>query len=268
MKKKVAISVILVIIAALILFRVFSPKAGTSEGEGFRRGGRGRAARGPVAVETAEIKYGGIEQYKEFIGTIKASYTNVIASKVSGRLSTLSKRVGDRVERNEVVATIEDTEYRHNVEEALAQTKISNATVAEAEAQLAYLTRETERVSELVSKGISSQAELDEYSNKLNSQKTRLELSLAQAKQRDILLKKARTGLAYTRLRAAQPGFVAKRHTDGGALLSGNSPVLTIVGIDTVFVEIPVTERDYPMIKKGLVAQVSVDAIPEKKFIG
>lgn len=62
--------------------------------------------------------------------------------------------------------------------------------------------------------------------------------------------------------------MVAERHTDGGALLSINSPVLTVVGIDTVYVEIGITERDYMRIRKGQTAQVVVDAIPQRSFKG
>lgn len=272
MKKKIVFGSIVLIIVALVLFRVFSPKQDSSQQTGFGGGGfrRGRSSRpqGPVAVETAKIKYGYIEQRKEFTGTIKASYTYEIRSKVSGRLVTISKRIGDRVMRDEIVGSLDNTEYQQAVQEALAQTKISAASISEAQAQVTYLQREVQRVKELVSKGISSQAELDDVTNKLNSQKSRLELARAQAAQKKVNLDQARTRLEHTTLRAALSGFVAARHTDGGALLSPNSPVLTIVGIDTVFVEIPATERDYPLIAKGQTAQISVEALPEKQFLG
>ena len=69
-------------------------------------------------------------------------------------------------------------------------------------------------------------------------------------------------------MRAAKKGYVGERHVDGGALMSVNSPVCTIVGIDTVYIEMAVTERDYPLIASGQKALITVDALPGKTFTG
>ncbi|NLP01247.1 MAG: efflux RND transporter periplasmic adaptor subunit, partial [Fibrobacter sp.] len=90
----------------------------------------------------------------------------------------------------------------------------------------------------------------------------------AQMAQKEAALDLAKTRLAYTRISSSQPGLIAERHVDGGTLLSTNTPIYTVVGIDTVFVEIGVTERDYPLIRKDLKAKLSVDALEGRTFSG
>ena len=89
---------------------------------------------------------------------------------------------------------------------------------------------------------------------------SRFELANAQMAQKEAALDLAKTRLAYTKFQALS-GLIAERHVDGGTLLSTNTPIYTVVGIDTVFVEIGVTERDYPLIRKDLKAKLSVDAL-------
>ncbi len=267
MKRGAATSIIFIAIAAVLLLKlfVFSPKSPSSQkGKGF---GQGRG-KGPIAVHTAGITHGALKERREFTGTVKAAYSYVVAAKVPGRLMTIHKRIGDRVGFEERLGRIDTTEYHQALEEARAQLNISRAAVAEAQSQHTYYQREKERINELLDKGIASQAELDAIEMQSATQKSRLDLAEAQLAQKEVALAQARTRFAYTAIRAAQPGYIAQRHTDGGALLSVNSPVLTVVGIDTVYVEIAVTERDYRKIKPGQNAEVIVEALPDRVFHG
>jgi RND family efflux transporter MFP subunit len=264
-RRRVLIGTIITIVLALILFRVFVLKTPVSENPAM---GRGAGPRGPIAVKTAEVVYGPIMHQSEFTGTVKASSTYVVAAKVSGRLVHVSKRIGDRVRRGELIGRIDDTEYRQALDEADALAQVSRASVADAKAQMDHSKRELQRIMDLVEKGISSQAELDAVQTNQQSQLSRLELARAQLAQREAARAQAKTRMEYTALRAAQPGYVAIRHTDGGTLLSVNSPVLTIVGIDTVYVEFAVSERDYPRIIIGQNAKIRVESLPGKDFTG
>jgi RND family efflux transporter MFP subunit len=223
---------------------------------------------GPVPVETAEISLRPMVDVREFAGTVKASYTYVISAKVGGRLLALNKRIGDPVAANESIGRIDDTEFRNALDEAQTQVRVSRASLEEAKAQLVHTERELERTKGLVSKGIASQSELDAQETQAETQRSRHELAKAQLEQRQVVLSQAKTNFEYTQIRALQGGFVAVRHVDGGTLLSVGSPIVTVVGLDTVFVELAVTEKDYQSIKPGKPASVSTDAIPGQTFEG
>jgi len=231
-------------------------------------GGGGPRQQGPVPVETADVSLRPMVDIREFAGTVKAAYTYVISAKVGGRLLAINKRIGDPVAANESIGRIDDTEYRNALDEAQTQVRVSRASLEEAKAQLTHTERELERTKGLVSKGIASQSELDAQETQMETQRSRHELAKAQLEQRQVVLSQAKTNFEYTQIRALQGGFVAVRHVDGGTLLPVGSPIVTVVGLDTVFVELAVTERDYQSIKPGKTASVSTDAIPGQTFEG
>lgn len=263
MKIKVIVGLIVLGVVGLLIFRITTKES--AGGGGFRgRGGQ----RGPVAVQVRNISRTPMKHRLQFTGTVKPSYSYIVAAKVNGRLLSVTKRIGDKVAANEPIGRIDDTEYSQALVEARAQVKISRASVAEAGAQLQQAKREEQRVKELVDKGISARVELESAQTQVVSLQSRLDLAEAQLEQRLAALDLARTRFDYTRLKSSRPGYVASRQVDGGTLLSVNSPILTIIGIDTTYVEIGITERDFPLIRKGQSASVTVDAIPSKVFEG
>jgi RND family efflux transporter MFP subunit len=232
-------------------------------------GGRGgMAVGGPVPVEVGEVSVRPMVDIRDFTGTVRASYTYVISAKVGGRLMSLNKRIGDQVKANELVGRIDDVEFKNSLDEAQTQVRVNRAALDEVTAQLAHNERELERTRGLVEKGITSQAELDALKTQVETQKSRLNFAKAQLEQRQVLLNQAQTRFEYTQVRASQAGFVAQRHVDGGTLMSVGSPILTIVGLDTVFVELAVSEKDYQNLAPGKKATVTTDAIPGKSFEG
>jgi len=268
MKKKhsIVLTVFAVVaVGAIVAMRSF---AGNGKGAAAPAGapsGGGRAG-GPVAVETAEVAVRPMVDIREFTGTVKASYTYVVSAKVAGRLLNINKRIGDAVNANEIIGRIDDTEYRNAYDEAQTQVRVNRASLEEATAQLSHTEREYERARGLVDKGIASKAELDALQTQVETQKSRVELAKAQLEQRQVILNQAKTNFDYTQVRASQAGFVAQRHVDGGTLLAVGGQIITVVGLDTVFVELAVTERDYQNLKPGKTATVTTDAIPDKSF--
>ncbi|MDR2692991.1 MAG: efflux RND transporter periplasmic adaptor subunit [Chitinispirillales bacterium] len=247
-----------------------APQQAQKAAPGGGGGGTGGGARqqGPVPVETAEVAIRPMVDIREFAGTVKAAYTYVISAKVGGRLLAINKRIGDAVAANESIGRIDDTEFRNALDEAQTQVRVSRASLEEAKAQLTHTERELERTKGLVGKGIASQSELDAQETQMETQRSRHELAKAQLEQRQVVLSQAKTNFEYTQIRALQGGFVAVRHVDGGTLMSVGSPIVTVVGLDTVFVELAVTEKDYQSIKQGKTASVSTDAIPGQVFEG
>jgi len=263
-KHKIRLAIFaLIAVAAIVAMRMLSAadskKAAVGGGSG---GGRGA----PVPVEAAGVSVRPMVDIREFTGTVKASYTYVVSAKVSGRLININKRIGDAVKANEIIGRIEDTQFRNSRDEARSQVRVSRASLEEAKAQLAHIERELERTRGLVEKGIASRAELDALTTQHATQSSRHELAKAQLEQRQAALSQANNNFDNTQVRVSEGGLVAQRHVDGGTLLSVGGPIVTIVGIDTVFVELAISERDYQSIKQGKTAVVTTDAIPGRSF--
>ncbi|MCL2689243.1 MAG: efflux RND transporter periplasmic adaptor subunit [Chitinispirillia bacterium] len=262
-KHKIRLAIFAVVaIAAITAMRMWGAADSKKAAAGGPGGGRGA----PVPVEVAEMSVRPMVDIREFTGTVKASYTYVLSAKVGGRLMSINKRIGDTVKANEIIGRIEDIQYRNSRDEARTQVRVSQASLEEAKTQLAHIERELERSRGLVEKGIVSRAELDGLNTQYATQRSRHDLAKAQLEQRQVALSQANTNFEHTQVRAAQGGLIAQRHVDGGTLLSVGSPIVTIVGLDTVFVELAVSERDYQSIKQGKTAVVTTDAIPGRSF--
>lgn len=227
-----------------------------------------RLQRPAVAVEIDSVKYGPIQEIREFTGTVYPLYQFIIAPKVSGRIIDVRRRIGDWVRKGEVVARIDDAEYQQAVLEAEANLKISRATLNETKSQFDLAKQDRDRVQSLQEKGIASSAELDAALTQYSAQESRIKLAEAQVEQREAALNSAKIRLGYTLLFAAKKGFIGERFVDEGALLAPNAPVVSVIGIDTVLVRTTIIERVYGRIKIGQPAKIVVDAFPNKTFTG
>lgn len=225
-------------------------------------------ARPPVAVEVDSVRYEPIHETRQLTGTIYPLYQYIVAPKVSGRVIRINKRIGDWVKRGEIIAKIDDGEYQQMVLESDANLKIAYANMAETESELELAKQELERVQSLEEKRIASLAELETARTKFDALQSRLELAKAQVEQRQAALNSAKIRLSYTTLLATEPGFVGERFVDEGSMLAPSSPVVSVIGIDTVIVRTTVIERVYGQVGIGQSAEIEVDAFPGRTFDG
>lgn len=231
-------------------------------------GSSGRSGRPPVAVEVDSVRYEPIQETRQLTGSIHPLYQYIVAPKISGRVLRISKRIGDWVRPGEIIAKIDDGEYQQMVLESDANLRISLANLAETESQLELARQELDRVRSLQEKRIASVAELETATTKFDALQSRMELAKAQVEQREAALKTARIRLSYTTLAATEPGFIGERFVDEGSMLAPNSPVVSVIGIDTVIVRTTVIERVYGLIQVGQPAGIEVDAFPGRTFQG
>jgi RND family efflux transporter MFP subunit len=235
---------------------------------GDQGGVSGGFGRPPVAVEVEAVRYEPIQETRTLTGTIHPLYRYIVAPKVSGRLTRISKRIGDAVKRGEFIAKIDDGEYQQMVLEAEANLRIAYANLAETESEHELAKQELERVQSLEEKRIASLAELETAKTKYDALESRMALARAQVEQRQAALNSAKIRLSYTTLTATEPGFVGERYVDEGAMLAANSPIVSVIGIDTVIVRTTVIERVYGQVALGQAADIEVDAFPGRVFSG
>ena len=69
-------------------------------------------------------------------------------------------------------------------------------------------------------------------------------------------------------VKAPLSGILAKTYLDNGDSVNPQVPIAVVADIDEVKVKIEITEVDYPKIKVGQGAEISLDAYPDKKFNG
>ncbi|MGB9893693.1 MAG: biotin/lipoyl-binding protein, partial [Candidatus Saccharicenans sp.] len=97
-------------LTVLLLFRIGQVAFKKGNSNGFRQAA--------VAVVLSPVENGLIRDVGLFSGTLIPKSQFVVAPKVSGKLKKLYVNIGDRVTRGQVVAQLDDEEYRQQVLQA------------------------------------------------------------------------------------------------------------------------------------------------------
>ncbi len=227
--------------------------------------------RRPAPVEVAEVGRGPIEQRRTFSGTLEATAEFSLAPKVSGRVEWLAVDLADAVQRGQVVAELDDAEFRAAVAEAEAERAVARANLAEARSALEIAQREFDRITALRERGVASDSQYDTASAEFLSSQAAVQAAEAQLQSAQASLEAAEIRLGFTIVKAEwregdAQRVVAERYVDEGDTISANSPILTIVELNPVKATFQVTERDYGLLRVGQPVLLMTDAYPGEAF--
>jgi len=240
-------------------------------GGGFPGGGggfRGGGGRGPMTVELAKASRTSLAEEITVVGNLIGDATVSVVPRAAGRLQDLSVRLGDRVNRNERIAKIEDFEIVEQVKQAEAAQQVSLATIRQREADLQLAETSVERSRSLFERQLLPKQTLDDNEARYQAALAQLDLARAQNAQSKARLDELRINLANTVITSPVNGFVAKRNVDPGAFVSQQTPVADVVDISRVRLVANVVEKDLKELTSGNDARVQVDAFPGETFAG
>jgi HlyD family secretion protein len=241
-------------------------------GGGFPGGGgggfRGGGGRGPLTVELAKVYRTPLAEEITVVGNLIGDATVSVVPRAAGRLQELSVRLGDRVNRGQRLAKIEDFEIVEQVKQAEAAQEVSLATIRQREADLQLAETNVERSRSLFERQLLPKQTLDDNEARYQAALAQLDLARAQNTQSKARLDELRINLANTVITSPVNGFVAKRNVDPGAFVSQQTPVADVVDITRVRLVANVVEKDLKELESGNDARVEVDAFPGEKFSG
>ncbi len=180
-------------------------------------------------VRTVELRYGSATEKNRYAGTVRARHEVDQAFRVGGKVTQRLVEVGQRVREGDVIAVLDDTDYRLAEETARAQLIAARAKSQQAES-------DRKRLEAL--KGDGSVSESDDehaYSGALMSQAS------AQAETRQLEL--ARNRLKYTVLHASQSGVVTAVRFEVGQVVPEGQAVVSIANDSEpeIVVDVPET---------------------------
>jgi RND family efflux transporter MFP subunit len=180
-----------------------------------------------------------------------------VGSRVSGVVTRLRANIGDQVRAGDVIAEIDDAEFRARVAQ-------NEASLARARAETAHARLSVERLSGMVERQFVSQQEAD-------AAESALQVAMAQEKLAEANLETARIQLSHTRITAPVSGVVASVATQEGETVAASfaAPTfLNIIDLDRLEVHAYVDETDIGRIQEGQPARFSVDSYPAEQFEG
>lgn len=147
-------------------------------------------------------------------GDIQARFKADLSFRVSGRVIERMVDVGSHVNAGDVLARIDPTEQRADIDSA-------KASVAAAESQLRVATSNFERQQGLLEKGFTTRPAFDQAQQALRTAEGSLEAANAQ-------LGTSKDALSYTELRAGAPGLITARNIEVGQVAQAAQTALTL----------------------------------------
>jgi RND family efflux transporter MFP subunit len=250
----------------------------TAQGRGGRQGGAPGGAGGPggggfgggprlpMTVEIAAVSRATMTESMTVVGNLIGAATVEAVPKVSGRLDTVSVRMGDRVTRGQLLAKVEDRELIEQVKQADASYAVAAATIRQREADLRLAQTNLERSRNLFERSLIPKQTYDDTDARYQAAAAQLDLAKAQDSQAKARLDELKINLANTSITSPVAGFIASRVLDPGAWVTPNSVFISVVDIGVVRLVANIVEKDLRRISNGMKATVEVDAFPGEKF--
>ena len=215
-----------------------TPTAGTTQAAASIQGGAAPAAR-PPAVEAAKVEIMKLTDDTQAVGSLRSRQGVVIRPEVSGRITHLNFRDGDRVRKGQLLVQLDD--------------QLQLAQVQQSQAELSIAQANHKRNQELVEQNFISKRSVDESAANLEVAQAKLALSRATAARLKVL--------------APFDGIVGIRTANVGDYLKDGADVVNVEDIDAVFVDFRLPERFQNKVKKGQTAMVNLDALPGSSFV-
>ena len=191
---------------------------------------------------------------RSFSGVSRAAQQASLSFKVAGTISVLDAAVGGSVRRGQVIAELDPSGFRLQLQQAEAE-------LLRAEAERRNAAVNYERIKGLYENRSASRTELD--AARAASESTD---ALVSAAARAVEL--ARLDLSYTSLGVRQDCSVADVVADVGENVSAGQPVVVVNCGEHLEIAITVPETLIANFSPGLPGEITFDAVPGRTFPG
>jgi HlyD family secretion protein len=203
------------------------------------------------AVEAVQARYGALPLTERLSGLVKAKNQVEIYPQVNAAITVVFVENGDLVKRGQPLVQLRDKEFRDRLSQGLASYRITEAQLKQAEARMREVEADLQRVQSLSAQGLASTAELENIQTRALSAEADVALAHARVSQAQSVVDERRELLAQTTIRAPIAGRVGNRRAEIGMLVNSSMRLFTLGQMDSVRVEIVLTDYMLDYIKKG-----------------
>lgn len=218
----------------------------------------GRAGRIVPAVEAVRARYGALPLTERLSGVVRAKNQVAIYPQVSAIVTAVPVHNGDAVTRGQVLVRLRDTEFRERLAQAQASYQIAAAQLKRAEAVAKETRAELERYRSLAEGDLASAAELESAEAAATSAEADVDLARARLEQARAAAGEQEENLTQTVIRSPITGSVGNRNAEVGMLATPGTRLFTVGQLDSVRVDVVLTDRMVHYIEEGHRTEISV----------
>jgi HlyD family secretion protein len=253
----------------------------------------GRDTQGPVQYRTAAVSKGDLVATIAATGTVEPEEVTDVGAQVTGQIMYFGKDkagkeidYGSQVEKDMVLAKLDDVVYQATLTEAKAQLEQAKASVTRAkadlkaaEAKLYGAKRDWERAERIGPSDALAQSTYDNYKSAYEQAEANVgvanaAIAVAEAtvKQQQSAVERAERNLKFTVITSPETGTVIDRRVNIGQTVTSNLSVASLFliarDLRKMQVWVAVNEADIGQIHEGQAVSFTVDAFPGETFHG
>jgi HlyD family secretion protein len=215
-------------------------------------------------------------------GTVEAKVVVGISSKITGRIVELYADQGDMVKRGQLLAKLENEDFRHQEQQSEAGLNRSEASLSaeqanlqKARTNLVLAEKNAQRFKALVEKNLVSKLEAEQYDTAC--QVAREEVARSTAAVEAVKMEQransagvgfAKSKVADTLIYAPQDGVIITRDLEKGATVSPGMSVFTLADPRTIWVKANVDESQLKGVNVGKKAIITLRSSPGEQLPG
>jgi len=209
------------------------------------------------SVEAVQARQGALPLTQRLSGVVKARNQIAIYPEVNAIITEVLVENGEAVRKGQALVRLRDREFHQRLKQAEANHRITAAQMKRAEALANEARMEFERLRSLAETDLVSQAELEGAQARTESADADVELAKARMEQSQAGAEELEENLSRTVIEASIAGRVGNRNAEVGMLANPGTRLFTLGQLDSVQVEIVLTDRMLDHIETGQRVAVS-----------
>lgn len=219
-------------------------------------------------VSVLSVQPANVPDLVEAMGTLRAAQTSQLAGQMMANIVEIRVHEGDRIQRGQVLAVLDEAQPRAALDRATAADLASQQGITAADSDLALAEATFNRYQTLYEKKSVSPQEFDEVKARYQAAAARRDMARAGQTQAKAAVQQARTALGYTRILAPFDGLVTEKKADVGTLVSPGMQIFTVEDLYRYRLEATVNETDLRYVRMGEQIPVIIDAVGDRELKG
>jgi len=208
-------------------------------------------------------------------GYVVAQRKAAVASKITGRLISISVEEGSVIKKGAVIARLEGEDAEALKDQAASKLNIAYSNLEQAKAELNEAMLNFNRNKELFDQGLVTKAQFDAANARYKKAIASVNGAEAEINSNKAALRAASIAIEYTLIRAPFDAVVLTKNADVGDIITplgaaanAKASVVTIADMESLQVEVDVSESNIQKVKLGQPCEIQLDAFPDLRFRG
>jgi HlyD family secretion protein len=221
-----------------------------------------------VSLTGAHLNGELIPQLIRWRGELQAVEVVDVLSPVAGQLSKFQFKVGERVAKGQILATVGSYELRGRLEKIAKALEAAKADLAQKEKQVLETEKALERARELHNRDLIAGRDLNEAETALDTAHAQQALARAQIAEHQAALEQTQYLLSVAKLIVPFTGFVTRILAKSGAYVQTATPVFSVGAVAPLKVVIEIAKKNSDFVREGAAVEIRVPMFPGRVFEG